>query len=94
MAVECVSTLLGTSSSKAMKPDDLITYITEEAQHCIINNEHTKNTHPVQHLRTAKTQATPRPTAGQKEDAKKVKDQGNETPRKEKRSQKQQQQWK
>ena len=25
-----------------MKPDDLMTFITEEAQHCIINNEHTK----------------------------------------------------
>ena len=42
-AAECTSTLLGTSSSRAMKPDDLITFITEEAQHHIINDEHTKN---------------------------------------------------
>ena len=48
-----------------------------------------RNPHPVQHARTAKTQATPRPTAGQKEEAKRVKGQGDETPRKEKRSQKQ-----
>ena len=27
-----------------MKPDDLITFITEEAQHCVINDERTKNT--------------------------------------------------
>ena len=26
-----------------MKPDDLIAFITEEAQHCVINDEHTKN---------------------------------------------------
>ena len=38
-----MSTLLGTSSSRVMKPDDLITFITEEASHHIINNEHTKN---------------------------------------------------
>ena len=42
-AVEHVSTLLGTLSSRVMKPDNLITFITEEAQHCIINDEHTKN---------------------------------------------------
>ena len=48
-----------------------------------------RNPHPVQHARTAKTQATPRSTAGQKEEAKRVKGQGDETPRKEKRSQKQ-----
>ena len=42
-AVEHMSTLLGTSSSRVMKPDDLITFIMEEAQYCIINNEHTKN---------------------------------------------------
>ena len=30
-AVECASTLLGTSSSRAMKPNDLINFITEEA---------------------------------------------------------------
>ena len=37
------STLLGTSSSRAMKLDDLITFIMEEAQHCVINDESTKN---------------------------------------------------
>ena len=42
-AAERASTLLGTSSSRAMKPDDLITFITEEAQHHVINDEHTKN---------------------------------------------------
>ena len=42
-AAERASTLLGTSSSRAMKPDDLITFITEEAQHRIINDECTKN---------------------------------------------------
>ena len=42
-AAECASTLLGTLSSKVMKPDDLITFIMEEAQHHVINNEHTKN---------------------------------------------------
>ena len=43
MAAERASTLLGTLSSRAMKPDDLITFIMEEAQHCIINDECTKN---------------------------------------------------
>ena len=42
-AVEWASTLLGTSSSRAMKPDNLITFIMEEAQHHIINDECTKN---------------------------------------------------
>ena len=42
-AVEHVSTLLGTSSSRAMKPDNLITFITGEAQHHVINDERTKN---------------------------------------------------
>ena len=42
-AAEWASTLLGTSSSRAMKPDDLITFIKEEAQHCVINDECTKN---------------------------------------------------
>ena len=42
-AVEHASTLLGTSSSRAMKPDNLITFIMEEAQHRIINDECTKN---------------------------------------------------
>ena len=27
-----------------MKPNDLIAFILEEAQHCVINDEHTKNT--------------------------------------------------
>ena len=35
--------MLGTSSSRAMKPDNLITFIMEEAQHHVINDEHTKN---------------------------------------------------
>ena len=54
-----------------------------------------RNPHPVWHVRTAKTQATPRPTAGWKEEAKKVKGQGDKTPRKEKRrwKQRQQQKW-
>ena len=43
MAAERASTLLGTSSSRAMKPDDLITFITEEAQHHVINDKRTKN---------------------------------------------------
>ena len=43
-AAECASTLLGTLSSRAMKPDDLITFVMEEAQHCIINDKRTKNT--------------------------------------------------
>ena len=42
-AVEHMSTLLGTLSSRAMKPDNLITFITEETQHHVINDEHTKN---------------------------------------------------
>ena len=42
-AAKLVSTLLGTSSSRVMKPDNLITFITEEAQHHIINDECTKN---------------------------------------------------
>ena len=42
-AVEWASTLLGTLSSRAMKPDDLITFIMEEVQHRVINDEHTKN---------------------------------------------------
>ena len=42
-AVEWASTLLGTSSSRAMRPDDLITFITEEAQHRVINDKCTKN---------------------------------------------------
>ena len=43
-AVEHASTLLGTLSSWVMKSDDLITFTTEEAQHCTINDECTKNT--------------------------------------------------
>ena len=42
-AVECASTLLGTSSSRAMKPDNLITFIMEEAQHRVINDKCTKD---------------------------------------------------
>ena len=38
-----MSTLLGTSSSRTIKPDNLITFIMEEAQHHVINDEHTKN---------------------------------------------------
>ena len=38
-----MNTLLGTLSLRVMKPDDLITFITEEAQHHVINDEHTKN---------------------------------------------------
>ena len=43
MAAECTSTVLGMMSSKQMKPDDLISFFIEEAQHWVINNEHTKN---------------------------------------------------
>ena len=111
--------MLGTSSSRAMKPDNLITFITEEAQHCVINDERTKNVEsalaalgkkqrtgkhrsnrgkekstPGATCENCKTQATPRPTAGRKEEAKKVKGQGDETPRKERRRWKQQQQRK
>ena len=53
-----------------------------------------RNPHLARHARTAKTQATPRLTAGRKEEAKKVKGQGDETPRKERRRRKQQQQRK
>ena len=42
-AAEWASTLLGTLSSRAMKPNDLITFIMEEAQHHVINDERTKN---------------------------------------------------
>ena len=42
-AAERASTLLGTLSSRAMKPDNLITFIMEEAQHHIINDKRTKN---------------------------------------------------
>ena len=42
-AAEHVSTLLGMSSPRATKPDDLIIFIMEEAQHCVINDECTKN---------------------------------------------------
>ena len=43
MAVECTNTLLSTSSLRTMKPDDFITFITEELQHHIINDECMKN---------------------------------------------------
>ena len=46
-AVEWASTLLGTSSSRAMKPNDLITFITEEAQHRVINDKHIKKAESV-----------------------------------------------
>ena len=46
-AAEHVSTLLGTLSSRLMKPNNLITFITEEVQHCIINDECTKNVESV-----------------------------------------------
>ena len=39
---ERMSMVLGMSSSKKMKVDDLITFIIEEAQHCLINDEWTK----------------------------------------------------
>ena len=42
-AAEHASTLLGTLSSRVMKPNDLITFIMKEAQHHIINDECTKN---------------------------------------------------
>ena len=42
-AAERASTLLGTLSSRAMKPDNLITFITEEAQHRVTNDKCTKN---------------------------------------------------
>ena len=42
-AAEWASTLLGTLSSRAMKPNNLITFITEEAQHRVINDKHTRN---------------------------------------------------
>ena len=42
MAMEHASAVLGMSSSKKMKVDDLITFIIEEAQHCLINDEWTK----------------------------------------------------
>ena len=41
-AAKCASAALGASSSKKMKPDNLIMFLTEEAQHRIINDECTK----------------------------------------------------
>ena len=46
-AAEWASTLLGTSSSRAMKPNDLITFITEEAQHRVINDKRIKKAESV-----------------------------------------------
>ena len=46
-AAERTSTLLGTSSSRVMKPNNLITFIMEEVQHHIINDECTKNVESV-----------------------------------------------
>ena len=57
-----------------MKPDDLITFIMEEAQHCIINDECTKNVESVlaalskkqrtrkQHSNKGKEKSTPSAT--------------------------------
>ena len=42
-AAERTSAVLGTTSSKQMKPDDLISFFIEEAQHQVINDECTKN---------------------------------------------------
>ena len=39
MAAEHASATLGTSASKKMKLDNLITFLTKEAQHCIINDK-------------------------------------------------------
>ena len=44
MAAERASAALGASSSKKMKPDDLIAFLTEEAQHRVLNDERTKTT--------------------------------------------------
>ena len=41
-AAKCISTLLGMLSLRTMKPNNLITFIMEKAQHCIINDKHTK----------------------------------------------------
>ena len=43
MAAKCTSAVLGMSSSKQMKADDLIFFFIEEAQHQVINDEYTKN---------------------------------------------------
>ena len=116
-AVERASTLLGTSSSRAMKPDDLITFITEEAQHCVINDERTKNAESAltalskkqrtgkHHSNKGKEKSTPGATCKNCKNTGHTKancwgkgggkeGQGDETPRKEKRRQKQLQQWK
>ena len=42
MATECASTILGMSSSNKIKPNDLIAFIIEEAQHHIFNDKRTK----------------------------------------------------
>ena len=41
-AAECTSAVLGTTSSKRMKADDLILFFIEEAKHWVINDERTK----------------------------------------------------
>ena len=41
-AAECANSTLGSASSTRMKLDDLIMFLTEEAQHQVINDEHTK----------------------------------------------------
>ena len=43
-AAEHTGAVLGTTSSKWMKADDLISFFIEEAQHQVINDECTKNT--------------------------------------------------
>ena len=43
MAAERTSAVLGTTSSKRMKPNDLISFFIEEAHHRVINDERTKN---------------------------------------------------
>ena len=57
-AAECASVVLGTSSLKKMKADDLIAFIIEEAQHCIINDEQTKM------AKSALTALSKKPKAG------------------------------
>ena len=44
MAAKHTSAVLGMTSSKQMKADDLISFFIEEAQHQVINDEHTKST--------------------------------------------------
>ena len=57
-AAEHTSTVLGTSSSKKMKADNLIAFIIEEAQHRLINDEWTKT------AESALTTLSKKPKAG------------------------------